>query len=190
MDKKEFVSYVDKINDYMKKERAVNDALRALSPDFGGFCMGEVLGDMTSLLAKTVGDVEWLDYYVWETECGTNDCADSVYDKDGEHIPFKTPEDVYNLIMEDKLDEKDDDITNYLLEERDKYKKLYENERDHSETLQRIIDKTMDVIVDDAIPDEARKVKDKTTTSSGISVSDELIDTIIDEILKEFGSNE
>lgn len=190
MDKKKFAEYVNKIKSYIEKERAIDNSLRALSPDFGGFSMGEVLDDIVELLAKNVGDTEWLSYYIWETDCGDNDCADSVSDKDGNRIPFKTPEDVYNLIMEDRIDEKDDATTNYLLNERDKYKRLYENEKDHSATLQKIIDKTTKSIMDDVVPEATKEVKKKTTTSGNTLTFDELIDVIADELLKEFGKDE
>ena len=108
MDKETFVKYVEKIKHLLEVEGKINDALYALSPDFGGFSFGDALSDMVDLLAFCVKDDELLSYYVFETECGTNECADSVYDNNDVHIPFKTPADVYDCIMRDsKVDELD-----------------------------------------------------------------------------------
>lgn len=191
MDKKVFIEYVNKIDDYIKKEEAIDTALRALSPDFGGFTMGDTLSDMVNLLKLCVGDVnDNLGYYVWEYDCGRSSLADSVTEADGTSIPFRTPEDVYNLIMEEQIDTKDDSITNYLLEERDKYKKLYENEKDHSETLQRIIDRTMDNIVDNVVSEDIKETQKKTTTKGQDISYEDLVDTIMNNFLKEFEKNE
>lgn len=193
MKKETFIDYVEKVKDYIKKEQAVDDALRALSPDFGGFCMGDAISDIIDLLEMCMGDESnWLSYYVWETDCGTNSCADSV-SEDGKRIPFRTIEDVYNLMASEE--KKDDTIHNYLIEELNKYKKLYENEKDHSDTLQKIIDKMTDNVIDAVIPEEAKEAKSKTTVGEltiGDSelTLDELLETITDELLKEFGKNE
>lgn len=187
MDKEEFVKYVNRIHSYIKKEEAVDNSLRSLSPDFGGFSIGDILDDMTTLLSKLVGDnSDWLGYYIWETDCGENDCANSVTEEDGIKIPFKTPEDVYNLIMEDQIDTIDDSITNYLLEDRNKYKKLYENEKDHSDTLQRIIDAITNKMIDDVLPKEAKEITKKTTTKGDGLTYDELVNILVDELYKEF----
>lgn len=174
MDKKVFIEYLEKIEDYIKKEQAIDIALRALSPDFGGFSMGDILSDMVKLLSLCSNDTNHnLDYYVWEYDCGKNG-KDKVF-VNNEPIPFETPEDVYNLIMEEQIDTKDDSISNYLIEERNKYKRLYENEKDHSDTLQRIIDKTLDAIVDDIISEDVRDAQNKTTIKGKRVTYDDLV---------------
>lgn len=192
MTKEEFIRYMENIKGYVEKEHAIDDALRALSPDFGGFCLGDILDDLVKLLAKCVGDkYENLDYYIWEYDFGASALADSVSDDDGP-IPFRTPEDVYNCIMKECADDKksDDNVIGYLIGEVKKYKKLYENEKDHSETLQRIIDKTMDAIVDEAIPEEIRETQKKTTTCNFDFDFSDLEDLINNHLLKELKGNE
>lgn len=191
MKKEEFIKYAEKIVDYIEKERVLDEALRALSPDFGGFCIGELLSDMVDLLGICVNDKEKeLDYWFWEYDCGKSALADSVTIND-EPVPFKTLDDVYDMIIRDRVaDEKDDTISSYLIDQVNKYKKLYENEKDHSETLQRIVDKTMDAIVDEAVPKAAKEITKRTTTDGNALTLDELLDMMVDELLEEFGSNE
>lgn len=137
MDKETFVKYVNDIKDLIDKEKAINNALASLSPDFGGFAMGDAISHIIDLLALIVHDgYEWLNYYIWETDCGTNDCADSITETDGTKIPFKTPEDVYDLIVSEY--DEDKHSKEYYKSELNKYKRLYENERDHTKTLEQI----------------------------------------------------
>lgn len=41
-----------------------------------------------------------ISWWIWETDCGKNKAADSVFDTEtGEHIPMRTIEDVYNYYI-------------------------------------------------------------------------------------------
>ena len=95
----EFEKYMLRIKDEIEKEDAIDKALRNMSPDFGGFCT-ECADIMVDLLQKLMHDeYKNLEYYVWETEWGTQ--FDKIWDADGNEIPFKTIKDVYNVILDD-----------------------------------------------------------------------------------------
>ena len=103
-----FEKYMNEIKDYLKKEDALDNALRELSPDFGGYC--SPLTDLTvQILKDAVGDEsDWIGYYIWESEWGTK--FPYVWDKDGNEIPLETLKDLYDIIKseseEDNAQEK------------------------------------------------------------------------------------
>jgi hypothetical protein len=104
MEFEEFEIYMNKLKDYLEKEDKLDTALKELSPDFGGFHLDEIITGYTDLLAKLVGDKgsEWISYYIWETNWGTAFNEPSVFDKNNNPIPFKTIEDVYNIIISER----------------------------------------------------------------------------------------
>ena len=53
-----------------------------------------------SLLSNVMGDdFDWIEYWLWELDCGTRDDL-GVFRKNGEPIPLKTIDDLYNLLVE------------------------------------------------------------------------------------------
>ena len=50
--------------------------------------------------SKVFDDKEkWIDYWVWELDCGKEYKDGMVTERDGSNIPLKTPSDLWNLLM-------------------------------------------------------------------------------------------
>lgn len=98
----EFKTYMERIKEYQENEEKVDSALKSLSPDFGGFHI-EAFDLTIEMLKKLMKDnYEWIDYYIYETNWGTAFNEPCVYDANENPIPFKTLEDVYNMILSEK----------------------------------------------------------------------------------------
>jgi len=60
---------------------------------------------VVSLLSKIFNDKdEWIDYWVWELDCGKKYKDGMVKEKDGSIIPLKTVSDLWNLLMKNLAD--------------------------------------------------------------------------------------
>ena len=102
MTKEQFIEMMTRFKEYKDVQNEIGNAVNKLSPDFNFFFdeMGEsLIFDLLKIASNDINDE--LGYYIYETEFGTNDCADSVWDENDNKIPFKTYEDVYNLIQLD-----------------------------------------------------------------------------------------
>lgn len=98
LDYNNFEKYMMKIKEQEKKELNLDSALKELSPDFGGF-FSETIPTIVDLLSIIMNDEEgWISYYIWESNWGEE--FPEVWDKDGNTIPLKTIEDLYNIIID------------------------------------------------------------------------------------------
>ena len=100
INKKQFVGYMDKLQELNKIEEEINSAVRKLAPDFNMICFGVY----TSLITKILHDVfedqdDRIGYYIWERNFGKDAKLGDVTDKRGKPIPFKTHEDLYNMLI-------------------------------------------------------------------------------------------
>lgn len=100
--KEQFIEIMTRFKEYKEIQNEITTAMKKLSPEFNFYCdeIGEqLIVDLLSIATKDkYGEIT---YYIYETDFGTNGCADSVWDENGNKIPFKTSEDVYNLIQSD-----------------------------------------------------------------------------------------
>lgn len=176
MNKEDFIKYMREIRKIVNQERKLDKAFKEFDSDFGGFTLGNCVPLMLDILATAMNDTsEWISYYVYETEFATNSCADSVTDENGNKIPFKTYSDLYDMIMSEKEPD-----------ELEKYRLLYENEKDHTDTLQRLVDKIIDKVGADTIKSELNNYFDSEETNTN-DYFDKFLNTLTNELLKEFG---
>ena len=106
MTKEQFVEMMTRFKEYKDIQDEITVAMKKLSPDFNFYFdeLGETI--ILDLFKIAAGDkYDELTYYIYETDFGTNECADSVWDENDNKIPFKTYEDVYNLIEQNKKED-------------------------------------------------------------------------------------
>ncbi len=95
-----FVQTMEEIERLCNIEDNIDNALKELSPDFGGFEMGASIGISISLLEHIMSDRnEWISYYIFDAEFGRSKHANSVTDGDGNKIPFNSLDDLYDLLL-------------------------------------------------------------------------------------------
>ena len=105
--KKQFVGHMDKLQELSKIEEEINRSVKKLAPDFNMICFGEY----TSLITKILHDVfedqdDWIGYYIFERNFGKDAKLGDVTDKKGKPIPFKTHEDLYNMLIRNQKEKK------------------------------------------------------------------------------------
>ena len=95
---KEFNDYIKKIREQLEYSDNLDDALRKMSPDFGGF-FNTAIDIAIDLLKRVMNDKdEWIEYYIYEANWGKT--FKEVYESDGTPIPLETIEDLYNIIID------------------------------------------------------------------------------------------
>lgn len=87
-----------------KLDETIVNAIRTRNPETD--CMSlninsQMYYDIIHWLEMLMDDTEngWIDYYVYETNCGTLFGDDAVTDENGQPIPFKTVDDLYNVLI-------------------------------------------------------------------------------------------
>lgn len=94
----DFKKYMLEIKDQIDKERKLDEALREMSPDFGGFSTNSITLEIELLKRLMLDEEDWIGYYIWESDWGkTFSC---VWNEEGEEIPLETLQDLYNIIVE------------------------------------------------------------------------------------------
>lgn len=177
MSREDFIKYMREIRKIVNQEHKIDKAFKEFDSDFGGFTLGNCVPLMLDILATAMNDTsEWISYYVYETDFATNSCADSVTDENGNRIPFKTYGDLYDMIVSEQEPN-----------ELEKYKSLYENEKDHTDTLQRLVDKIIDKVGVDTIKGELNSYFDPEMANNTKDYFDKFLNTLTDELFKEFG---
>ncbi len=98
MTKQEFNKILTELKSTNEVANAIDDALRKLSPDFGGISFGRY----ENLLIKTLelcfkDESEWISYFIYELDWGRkykNGCITSR----GRNVLLKTIDDLYDLL--------------------------------------------------------------------------------------------
>ena len=94
----DFEKYMLEIKDQIDKERKLDEALREMSPNFGGFSTNSITLEIELLKRLMLDEEDWIGYYIWESDWGkTFSC---VWDEEGKEIPLETLQDLYNIIVE------------------------------------------------------------------------------------------
>ena len=99
----EYAKFEKYMNDFKKLldiEEKIDDSLRELSPEFGGFSLGIAIDLIHELLKDVMLDrYDNICYYIYELDWGTKWKKDSVTDGEtGKSIPLKNLNDLYDLI--------------------------------------------------------------------------------------------
>jgi len=101
------ISY-DKFNHYMTKlqefediENDIDKALNRLSPDFGGFFLGEIKNEYLSMLKELTHDkYNDIAYFIYDLEYGSKWKVGTITTKDGKDIKLSTIKDLYDYLKE------------------------------------------------------------------------------------------
>ena len=96
-----FVETINFIKDRNDAQNKIDKVFKDEFTDglFWPYCRYET--QMVKVLEEIMGDKEnqWISYYCWERDFGRDCTLGDVREKDGTPIPFKTPEDLYNLLI-------------------------------------------------------------------------------------------
>lgn len=96
-----FEEYMSKLKEILDASDELNNALKRVSPDFGGFFNEVSIGLILSLLSKlTHDDCDNIGYFIYELEWGTKWYKGCVTDPDDNDIPMGTMKDLYNYLKE------------------------------------------------------------------------------------------
>ena len=105
MTKEQFKRHLTRLVELKKEVDKVEDVMRksTLNDDFSGGLLGVVWYEDLSIkiLSDAMDDTEgWVPYWIYDCEFGTRkELYNSVKDRDGKKIPFKTINDLYNCII-------------------------------------------------------------------------------------------
>ena len=95
-----FVKVINELRDLSDIYDDINDIGRKLS-SFGIYCY-EYEDLIFKILQEAFKDKknDWLGYYIYDLNFGKNWEEGKVTDKEGNDIPLKTAEDLYNILIE------------------------------------------------------------------------------------------
>lgn len=100
--KEKFIYYMDEL---IRKHKELNSLYDAVENITGA--IPDTLIDTTNesleieLLKELVEDKEnWIDWFIFECDCGDNNDFAQVVDRNGKEIPVKNSKDLWNLIKE------------------------------------------------------------------------------------------
>lgn len=97
--KKTFVNIIDRLERFEDKVSAVDDALRNLSPDFGGIYLPQPTAIVVDLLSEMFKDEEgWLSYFIYERDWLLDFKLGDIMIND-EKIKIENWEDVYDFLI-------------------------------------------------------------------------------------------
>lgn len=98
MKKDKFVKLMSGFLKMRESEEKLNSAMLEFDHDFGGFSMsGYETLFLQSMSEAMNDDAEWISYWVYDLECGSNAKKMKVT-KDKKVVPMETLEDLYNCI--------------------------------------------------------------------------------------------
>lgn len=99
--KRTFVDSMNKLQDLDEKLNAVDNALKDLSPDFGGLYIPDFFDLVVNILQEAIDDkYDWLMYFTYERDW-LKDMKLGDIEVEGKPIPIETWEDVYDFIIKE-----------------------------------------------------------------------------------------
>jgi len=103
MDKDKFVDAINFCKQLYKEQEMFNDVLHNIDKDFGGgYIHTKSIDYILEMLRYLTNDkYAEIAYYAWELDFGDKYEDGIITDKDNNIIKLATPEDLYNLILED-----------------------------------------------------------------------------------------
>lgn len=100
--KRTFVDSMNKLQDLDEKLSTVDNALKDLSPDFGGLYIPDFFDLAINILQEAIGDKnDWLMYFTYERDW-LKDMKLGDIEVGGKPIPIETWEDVYDFITKER----------------------------------------------------------------------------------------
>lgn len=98
-----FERYLLELKELERLESKINDSLRELSPDFGGFSMLRATELILELLKDVTNDnADWISYYIYELDWGKEWKEGTITDTiTGKDIKLESIKDLYDLIVEE-----------------------------------------------------------------------------------------
>nr|DAK84726.1 MAG TPA: hypothetical protein [Caudoviricetes sp.] len=101
--REEAKTYLEIIKKVTEQSTKLDDVLREMSPDFGGFGNELAIDVMVSMLKVLTNDLyDWIEYYIWELDWGKEYKEGSITTGKGENIPLKTIDDLLDLLEENE----------------------------------------------------------------------------------------
>lgn len=102
MKRKEFIEIMQEVVSLDTDTHEANDALKKLSPDFGGLMLERHDSLILKLITHIMNDEsEWISYWMFDLDKGKKWKKGTVVDKDGKDIKLKTLNDLYNILQSD-----------------------------------------------------------------------------------------
>lgn len=99
LSKKQFVSYIDQLEELSNIESNINEAFKELSPDFNMLCFGKYTSIVTGVLHDVFKDKsDWIGYFIYEKNFGHDSKLGDVVEN-GKKIPLNTPDDLYDMLI-------------------------------------------------------------------------------------------
>ena len=100
MDKKFFIKTLKQFKQVEDDVQGVHDAMKKLSPDFGGFYIDGYSEIILNLLEELINDESgWIGYFIYDLEWGKKYHTGCVKSKEGKNLRLKTVSDLYNIII-------------------------------------------------------------------------------------------
>lgn len=98
MTKQEFNKILTELQSTNEAANAIDNALRKLSPDFGGISFGRYENLLVETLELYFKDKSlWISYFIYELDWGRK-YKDGCVTSRGRNIPLKTIDDLYDLL--------------------------------------------------------------------------------------------
>lgn len=95
-----FVKTMNKLEQLDQRMNDVDNAMRVLSPDFGGFYIPEVISMQIDLMSEIFEDRDdWLGYFVYECDFLRDYNPGKAFYEDGSSINITSWADVYDFLI-------------------------------------------------------------------------------------------
>lgn len=109
--KKEFTDAMNAVVAQIAEDKRISGALNAvINLNYSGKCYFDTkhaLPGLIKMLVSTMQDkCEWIEYWLYELDCGAKYRPSSVTDKHGKPIKLKTIADLYALLKKEYKDKK------------------------------------------------------------------------------------
>lgn len=103
MTKEKFIETINYIHTLYIESEKFNDMMREIDSEFGGgFIHNKTINFLENLLIELMNDkCNEISYFLWELDFGSKYEDGCITGPNGEIIKLATPEDLYNLILED-----------------------------------------------------------------------------------------
>lgn len=106
MKKEKLKKYLESIKKITEQESKLDDVLREISPDFGGYSNELAIDTLLNMMKDLAKDEsEWIDYFIFELDWGKSYKDGMVTDENGENIPLATIDDVLNIIEKENKED-------------------------------------------------------------------------------------
>lgn len=106
INKEKLKNYLETIKKITEQERKLDNVLREISPDFGGYSNELAIDTLLNMMKDLAKDeYDWISYFIYELDWGENYQEGSVTDKDNNPIPLATIDDVLNMIEKENKED-------------------------------------------------------------------------------------